>query len=228
MTTFLEFQTAVKEIYKRTDKDTEIARAINEAYMEMVATIDPKKQQDQIYKPVVADREEYPIPNNVLRINHPVRLLTITGSNQSSESVPLDFITKDEYDELEPNPNAPTIEGGTPSKYTLFKNSILLHPIPSQSNKWYIEVNIGGQATRLEADSDESVFQETWDETVKAGALSRAYAVIEAWDEVERWATIYRYGFAGDKGNITGGLELLKRLNSEVMKAPMIVRPKDF
>ena len=218
----------VLEVFKRDDKSTEIDRAINDTYFEMVACVDPRKQQDQIYKPVVRNREEYPIPDNVLRINHPVRLLEVGASNRSSESTPLHYLTKDEYDEIEPNPNALTIYGGVPWAYSFWKNSILLTDIPDANNRWQIEVNIGGEATKLEAATDEVIFSPTWDECLKAGALSRLYAVISAWDRADKWQIVYRYGFAGTEGQINGGLELLKKLNQNITIAPHIVKPTYF
>lgn len=218
----------ILETFKRDDKATETNRAINDTYFEMVACIDPRKQQDQIYKPVVRNREEYPIPDNILRINHPIRLLEIGASNRSSMSRPLFFLTKDEYDEIEPNPNALTIYGGTPWAYTFWKNSILLTDIPQYSSKWNIEVNIGGEAARLEEASDEIIFSPTWDETVKAGSLSRLYAGISAWDRADKWQAVYRYGFAGSEGQIVGGLELFKKLTQDLEIATHIVKYNDF
>lgn len=218
----------VLEVFKRDDKATELDRAINDTYFEMVACVDPRKQRDQIYKALVANREEYPIPNDVLRINHPVRLQEIAASNRSSESQPLRFLTKQEYDEIEPYPNALTILGGTPWGYTFYKNSILVTDIPNVTGKWNLEINIGGEPTRLSAASDEVIFSPTWDEVIKAGSLARLYAGISAWDRAKEWRAIYRYGFAGDEGSITGGLELFKKLNEQVTEAPRVVRPTYF
>ncbi len=212
-------------IYKRTDKNTELAAAINETYKEMVACVDPRRQQDQIYKNTVIGREEYPIPESILRINHPIKIIEGT-TNNSSQSYPLRFLTKAEYDEWEPYPNAATIIGGKPWGYCMWKNSILLTHVPDKVYK--LELSMGGEAAVMSGDSDQTIFTPTWDETIKAGSLSRMFALVGLTDDATNWAQVYRYGFLGSPGNITGGLELLKRLNDELMHAPIIVKNNDF
>lgn len=227
-TRFDELQTMILEVFKRTDKTTEIKRAINDTYKEMVGIIDPRKLQDQIYKTLVMNREEYPIPDTVLRINHPVRLLEAGSSNRTSMSYPLNYLTKDEYDEIEPNPNALTIYGGRPWAYTFWKNSILVTDIPDRNNTYQLEINIGGEATVLVEASDQVIFSPTWDETIKAGALARLYLGIQFKDSASDWQSIYRWGFAGNERNITGGLELLRKLERDLTRAPIIVDNRDF
>lgn len=225
-TSFEDLQTAVLETFKRDDKQTELERAINDTNKEMVACVDPRKMKDQIYKPTVVGREEYAIPDTILRINHPIRLIDPTASNNQSSSFPLRFRNKDEYDELEPNPNASTIVPGVPSDYTFYKNSILLTPIPDRVYR--LEMNVGGEATLLVEASDTTIFAPTWDETIKAGALARLYLGIQDKESAAAWQAVYRFGFAGNEKNITGGLELLKQLNEQIEKAPLISKPTYF
>lgn len=225
-TSFSDLQAAVLEVFKRTDKQTELERALNDTYFEMVAAVDPRRQKDQIYRTTIVGREEYPVPDNLLRINHPVRIIEGT-TNRGGQSYPLEFLTKEEYDYWEPNPNALSILGGKPWGYCFWKNSILLTDIPDKST-YSIEINIGGEATKMVEEDDATIFSPTWDETIKAGALARLFIGIELDDRADVWQKIYRYGFAGNEGNITGGLELLKKLNDQIDKAPIIVRPNDF
>lgn len=216
----------VLEVFKRTDKTTELKRAINDTYFEMVAAVDPRKQKDQIYRTTVTGREEYPIPDTLLRINHPIRILE-GDTNNASSSYPLEFMSKAEYDFWEPYPNALTVIGGKPWGYCIWKNSILLTDVPDKST-YKLEINIGGEPSKMVADTDATIFSPTWDEVIKAGALARLYLGIELDDRVAVWQKIYRYGFAGDEGNITGGLELLKKLNDQIDKAPAKVEYRDF
>lgn len=225
-TAFSQHQTNVLAVYKRDDKTTELKAAINSAYQEMVAIVDPPKQQDQIYKDTVIGREEYVIPDSILRMNHPVRLIEKNSTNNSSQSYPLKFISKQEYDEIEPNPNATTIIGGKPWAYCMWKNSILLTRIPDKV--YSLEINMGGEATLMSADADTTIFAPTWDETLKAGALSRMFALVGLREEADFWQTVYKFGFAGAEDNITGGLFMLKRLTEEKMRAPSMVTPRYF
>ena len=193
----------------------------------MIACLNPRKQQDQIYRSTVVGREEYPFPEAAIRIAHPVRLIDLTNNtNNSGSSYPLRFITKDEYDTLEPNPNATTIVGSKPEKYCIWKNSILLTPIPDLVYR--LEINISQEATPLVDDLDQVIFSITWDETIKFGTLARLYATIERWDMVPQFRDAYQYGFAGKDGQLTGGLELFRKLQSEVQSAVDIVKPVYF
>ena len=226
--TFLQIQTRVLGTFKRTDKTTELKQAINDAHREMTAAIGWRKAEDQIYRTCVIGREEYPVPDLVLRINHPIRIIEPGASNNSASSYPLDFLTKDEYDEEEPNPNADPslISKSKPWGYTFFKNSILLTGIPDKA--YTLEINIGGEAEALVEDIDQTLFMPTWDETIAAGALTRLYLNLGHFQSADLHQRIYRWGFAGNEKNITGGLELLKKLNEVVSKGPVIVQPRDF
>lgn len=224
--TFAELQAAVLRVFKRDDKQTELEEALNDTVKEMVAAVDPRKMKDQIYKPTVVGREDYAIPDTILRINHPIRLIDPNSSNNQSSSFPLHFYSKEEYDAVEPNPNAATIVPGKPEGYCFYKNSILLTPIPDAVYR--LEMNVGGEPTKLVEDADTTIFSQTWDETIKAGTLARLFAGIESWDNANKWQSVYRYGFAGNEKAITGGLELLKQLNSQIEDNQKIVEYRDF
>ena len=221
--TFANLQTRALQIFKRTDKTAELKEALNAAYREMVAAVGPRKLQDQVYHPVHIGREEYPVPSNLLRLNHPIRLLDpdVTSNNSSSHH-PLKFITKDEYDVIEPFPNAPNPQTSRPWVYTLYKNSILLSGLPDK--EYVLEMNIGGEPTELASDPDITIFREMWDETHIAGALSRLYAGIGLIGEAGNWADIYNNGYIDPKNGITGGLNLLKKIEKDNQQAPLISR----
>lgn len=214
--------------FVRTNKTTELKEAINDTHREMVAALGWRKAEDQLYRQCVIGREEYPIPDLVLRVNHPVRIIEPGASNNSSQSYPLEFLTKDEYDEVEPNPNADPslISKGKPWAYTFFKNSILLTDIPDKA--YTMELNVGGEAELLVNDSDQVIFAPTWDETIAAGALARLYIGIGHHDTAAIHQKVYRYGFNGSEKQILGGLELLNKLNKVVTQAPVIVQSRDF
>ena len=226
--TFLQIQTQVLETFKRTDKQTELKRAINSTHREMVAAVGWRKSEDQIYRPCVIGREEYPIPDVVLRINHPIRIIEPDSSNSTANSHPLDFLSKDEYDEEEPNPNADPslVIKSKPWAYTFYKNSILLTGIPDKA--YILELNIGGEPADLIEDVDKVIFAPTWDETIAHGTLARLYVSLSMTERAAVHQELYRWGFAGNKENITGGLELLKKLNETVSKAPIVVEPRFF
>lgn len=224
MSTRAELRNRTKDYFKRDDKDSEIDSAINDALREMAGCLEVRKLQDQRYVNLVVDQEDYALPDDLLRIRHPIRLIDRTATNSSSASFPLRFITKQEYDEYEPNPNASTIDGGEPFAYCIWKNCILLTDIPDQANKWRLEINMGKEIVILSSDVDEPAFNDSWDETIVAGTLTRMFALVQLYQDAEYWRNIYVNGFTGDQGQIVGGLKLLRMLDNDQAEAPLKVK----
>ena len=228
MGTRAEIRAAVIRIYKRDDKDTEINEAINETLREMAGCLESRKLQDQKYVYLVEDQEDYALPDNLLRIRHPIRLLDTQGSNSDSSSYPLRFYPKHEYDRIEPNPNATTKNAGTVWAYTIWKSCILVTNLPDESNRYLLEVNTGNEIVTLSSDTDEPTFRDFWDETIKAGTLARMYALIQLYDEANYWRDIYVNGFTGDQGQIMGGLKPLRHIDNDHSEAPGLVVYNDL
>lgn len=217
-----ELRARVLRVFKRTDKDTEVNEAINDTYKEMVAIVGPRKVQDRLYKNLVIDRSEYALPTTALRFIHPFRLIDPDGGESSIGSYPMTFLNKDDYDAIEPNPDATDPTTGSPTHYTIWKNCLLVTPLPDKA--YTIEINIGGEATALDLDSDESIFQETWDEVIAAGALRRLYAGIKLYQDSTYYQSVYLYGGTGDSQLLTGGLALLKQIERDNNKAILIAK----
>lgn len=215
----LQLRPRVLRIYKRTDKNTELDEAINDAYMEMIAAVAPRKMEDRVYRAVTAGRAQWALPSGVLRLNHPIKLIDPLGGSSTTSSYPLRFITKEEYDFWEPNPDASSPTTGIPWGYTIHKNSIWLVNVPDRN--YQLEMNIGGEPVRLVADSDQVIFSETWDPTLAAGAAARLFAQTKQYTDLKIWQGVYENGFlAGQKG----GLNLLKEIEQDNKQAVRIVR----
>lgn len=188
----------------------------------MAGVVGPRQWQDRVYKTVVANRAEYALPDSFLRINHPLRLIDPDASSSSTSSFPLKFLTKDEYDQWEPNPNADTPSSGTPWGYTIWKNCIYLVALPDKA--YQIEINLGGEHTELVADDDQTIFSEAWDETIAAGALKRLFGMLSQFDRSQYWQGVYLVGSVGDQGALVGGLKLLRQLERDNTQATLIVK----
>lgn len=219
-----EIRESVIRVFKRDDKDTEINEAINDTLREMAGCCESRKLQDQKWVPLIKDQEDYALPENLLRLRHPIRLIDTQGSNSDSNSYPLKFMTKGEYDMREPNPNATTKNPGTVWAYCIWKNCILVTDLPDETDRYRLEANVGNEITILSSDIDEPVFRDRWDETIKHGTLGRMYYSIQLFGEGDKWRDIYVNGFTGDNGQIMGGLKLLRMLDNDVAEAPLIVR----
>lgn len=225
-----ELRARIIRTFRRTDKDTEINEAINDTIFEMYGIYQQRKTSQQLYVPTVINQEDYALPDHLLRINHPIRCIDPSEDNSSSNHYPMRFITKDEYDVLEPAPNVATIvDTDQPTHYTIWKNCILVHPLPD--DVYNLEINCAIDPTNLplSADIDECLFDKRWDETIAAGTLSRIFALVELFDRSQFYANIYQNGYAGGgDGTFRGGIKLLRELDKEVGRAPLIVQNRDF
>lgn len=220
-TAYSALKARVLRTFIRDDKTTEIEEAINDAYAEMIAAVGPRKLQDQVYKTLVIGREEYPLPSTLLSLRHPIRLIDPTSATSATSSYPLRHLNKSEYDYWEPNPNASSPSTGRPWGYCIYKNSILITDIPDKA--YTIELNMGGEPTKLVNETDESIFSWVWDEIIASGALSRLFVITKQFDYAKAHRDIYNNGYLDGEGNLVGGLKLLKRLERDNQDAPLIV-----
>jgi hypothetical protein len=131
------------------------------------------------------------LPSTLVHMSHPIRLLD--GSASTDDGFPLGFITKDEYDAIEANPNRTSPETGEPAQYTIFSDSILLTPIPD-STDYLIEINWGKQTTSLSADSDTPSFISAWDEVIKWGTIFRFYLGLGLTEDAAPFQALYEQG----------------------------------
>jgi hypothetical protein len=204
-----DFLTYVKYDFKRTDKDTELTQAYNDT-INSISLLMPHgnyKYQSWIY--TIIGQEDYPLPSNMIHLIHPIRLLDGTGSNDSG--YPLEKLTKDEYDEVEPNPNRTNPSTGKPWGYTVFSRSILLTNIPDKAT-YLLEINWSKRVVAQAATTDQSLLGAEWDEILKWGTLFRVFAGMERFDEANYWRSMYE----DSEGNPIGMLRRLLDIEKEI------------
>lgn len=189
--TRLLFLSYVTRVLKRTDKNTEIYEAYNETIRDISSRAKFQEYAFQSYVACVQGQEDYPLPTTLLHLQHPVRLLEGSATNDSGN--PLTHISKAEYDRREPNPNRTSPDEGRPGAYTIYSNSILLTPIPDGAG-YLLEINWCNVPTNLSGDSDVSSFNELWDEILKHGTLFRMFALLGMYQDSEYWRALYETG----------------------------------
>jgi hypothetical protein len=182
------FNTYIKQTYKRTDKNTEILQALNDSIMAVAIKMPHGAYKYQSYVLTVQGQEDYALPSTIMHLMHPIRLLD--GSDSASSGYTLEHIDKKEYDELQPNPNRTSPSTGSPSAYTVYSGSILLTPVADSSTD-ILEINWSKRPTTLIADIDLPALGSEWDEVLKQMVLSRLYALIELFDESAYWRNQY-------------------------------------
>lgn len=201
------FKTYVLQDFKRTDKDTELVQAYNDAIIDIATRMPHSGYKYQSYVPTVSGQEDYTLPSDLIHLIHPAKLLDGSGTNDSG--YPMDFISKQEYDLLEPNPNRTDPPAGKPIKYCVFSKSILLTPIPDAV--YIIEIDWSKRPTTLSGNSDVHSLGSEWDEVLKQMVLARLNAGIELFAEAAYWESRYQDQY----GNPIGMLKRLLDIEKE-------------
>ena len=203
--TRLQFLSYVIRVFKRTDKDTEIYEALNETIKDVVSRHPFSDYDFQSYVSTTVGQEDYTLPATLLYLRHPIRMLD--GNLSTDSGRPLTFLTKEQYDALEPNPNRANPDTGKPSHYTIFSNQILLYPIPDSAS-YLLEINWGkghGDVELTSGDQTASLGSH-WDEVLKWGVLFRVYASVEQHEVGEYWRNLYEGATPGGNGGAIGRL----------------------
>jgi hypothetical protein len=186
--TLANFKTYVKQIYKRTDKDTEITQAYNDAISAASLKMPHGAYKYQSWVNCGDGQEDYALPSTIIHIMHPIRLLD--GSTSADSGIKLEHITKEEYDRREPNPNRTSPAKGYPSAYAIYSGSILLTPIPDSAD-YIIEIDWTKRKTALSADDDLPALGSEWDEVLRQMVLARMYELVELFQEAQYWRVQY-------------------------------------
>lgn len=192
------FKTYVKQDFKRTDKDTELVQAYNDMIRWVAVHMPHGNYKFQSYIFTVASQEDYPLPTNIIHLMHPIRFHT--GSTSAASSWDLVHLRKEEYDLVEPAPNASSPSTGQPREYTIYSRQVLVTPIPDVST-YLLEINWSKRPTALANDADVPLLGEEWDEVLKHGTLERLFAGIGLTEEAQYWASKYRDGDDNPVGN---------------------------
>lgn len=182
------FKTYVKYDFKRTDKDTEMVQAYNDMINWVSLRMPHSGYKYQSYINTSVGVEDYGLPSTAIHVIHPLKLIIGTGS--SDTGYPMDHISKQEYDHIEPNPNRSSPAKGRPSKYTIFDRCILVTPIPDVAT-YLIELAWARRKTTLSADADLPELGSEWDEVYKWGVLERLYAGMGQLEEAAFWGAKY-------------------------------------
>lgn len=183
-----DFVTYVKQDFKREDKDTEIIQAYNDMVNWVSVVIPHAGYKYQSYINTTVGVEDYALPENLIHLIKPIRLLLGTGAGDSGYE--LDDITKQEYDFREPNPNRSVVPMGRPSAACIFSRSILLTPIPDLAT-YLIEINWTKRRTVLSLDAETTNLGSEWDEVLKHGVLERVMAGLGLYEESQFWGSKY-------------------------------------
>ncbi len=183
----LQLMNYIKSDFKRENEDERVLQSMNDMIQYIAIRIPHSNYKYQSYANTTIGQEDYPLPDQILHLLHPIRLLE--GNSTNDQGFPLDHITKEQYDELEPNPNRTNPSTGKPHSYTVYSRSILLTNIPDRV--YLLEINWAKKPTALSDDTDMHSLGSEWDEIIKWGSLFRCYAGLGLYEEAEYWRAKY-------------------------------------
>lgn len=186
--TLANFLTYVKLDFKRQDKDTELTQHYNDMINWVSVQMPHSGYKFQSYVNTTVGVEDYPVPENLIYLMHPIRFLL--GAGSGDEGYPMDHVSKQEYDALESNPNRTNPPKGRPRAYTLYNRRILVTPIPDLAT-YLFEINWTKRAVPLSATTDIPNLGSEWDEVLKQGTLARTYAGLGMLEESLFWDKKY-------------------------------------
>lgn len=208
------FKTYVKLDFKRTDKDTELVQAYNDAITYIASREPMGNYKYQSYISTVVGQEDYPLPSTINHLMHPVKILD--GSDTTDTGEPMDHITKEQYDINYPNPNRTNPPKGFPVEYCIYSRSILLGPIPDSAD-YLIEIDWTVLPTAQSADANVHYLGTEWDEILKWMTLYRLYAGLGQYDE----ATFWKAQYEDAAGNPVGQFKRLLEKEGDIEGRPV-------
>ena len=178
----------VKKVFKRTDKDAEIYECITDTILDIKIRHDFDAYKVEAYSTSIATAGDYKIeiPSD---FGHLVGAMRCCEDDSNSRV--LVKLSKAEFDELYPNPNATDVTTAMPQHYCLFGEQFLFGPVPDKTTYSY-EFSYTTEAVEIIGASTTvvpfSVFNR---ECVRAGTLQRIFQIVENEERAQYWGQVY-------------------------------------
>ena len=179
-----EFYDYVVRTFKRTDKSAEVYDAITDTVFDMCERMEFEDTKIEAYTTSgISTLGDYKIdlPPNFGRLIGDVRW------SDQDDSYTLTKLSKQEFNEMFPDPDGDDPIDGEPTHYCVFGNQILLGPVPDDVTYEYQIDYSTFPADAVTASTSEVLFTDKARECVKFGTLARLFEVIEQFDLAERY-----------------------------------------
>ena len=182
--TSTEMYNYILRAFKRTDKATEVFEALTDTIREIRRRLEiSDDEESQILTDTIGTLGEYQLDlesDTGLIIGDPV---VVDGT----DSWPLTRYSKARFDEKYPNPAATNVSKGKPVDYCIYKNQIILGPVPDSTSYTY-RMNFTSEGWENYINGSTAVpFSGKYREALKYGTLARLYIDLELSDR----ATVY-------------------------------------
>ncbi len=207
-----ELHDYIVRTFKRTDKTDEVYDAITDTIIEMCEKFGFEENKVEAYTTSgITSLGDYKIdlPDDFGHLIGDVR-----WSNQN-ESRTLTKLSKQEFNEMFPDPDGDDPVYEEPTHYCIFGKKILLGPVPNDiSHEYQIDYSkLPSEA--ITSVSIDVMFTDNARECVKFGSLARLYEGVEEWDNAERYSQKYQIKlleFASRETNNTRAIFSMKEM----------------
>lgn len=192
-----QFRDYLVRTFKRTDKDTEIYEAITDTVRDMRKRYPwGEMEQEAASSDTITVLGDYQID---VESDFGLRVGSVVVQDGYTNSWPLDKISKQEFDEIYPNPTATDVAKAPPIHYCVFGGQFLLGPVPDTINYVY-HVSYTKEDLVSVTESTTSVpFAGRQRETLKQGTLSRLYSMLDEYDRAAFWGQLYESALVVDQ-----------------------------
>ena len=185
------FYDYVLRTFKRTDKETEVYEAITETVLDIASRTSLDERKVEAYTSAgITSGSDYKIdlPDDFGRIVGDIRF---TDDNQSWTLIKQ---SKQEFNDMFPDPDGTQRITGQPTHYTIFDGQILLGPVPDRTDYYYqLDYSTVTEDT-ITSTTDEVPFTGIYREVVKNGTMSRLYETLEEPNLADRFRGLYEVG----------------------------------
>ncbi len=185
------FYTYILNVFKRTDKSTEVYEAITDVIMDIKLTYYFEDFKVEEYSQGITSLGDYKIqlPTGFQHLIGKVRCYDSNGTERI-----LTKRTKETFDRLYPNPNASDVNTNVPSDFCIFSNQILLGDVPD-STDYYYEFSCSSEAgTEITSGTTEVPFTNRYRKTLRQLVLAELYANLGYDEEAAKWKTLGEQG----------------------------------
>jgi len=173
--------------FKRTDKSTEVYQAITDTCRDVRLRYSFEDTKViGISTPISALGEyKFLLPDDFGHLITDIRII------DADDSYPLKKISKQEYDDLLPNPSSTTVSKSKPTKYCIYGGYVYLYGVPDDVSYQY-EVDYASEdEVEVSSITDDVAFSNRYRELLKFGILYRLYRDLGFDNESTKWLSLY-------------------------------------
>jgi len=192
------FYIYILNIFKRTDKSTEVYEAITDVITDMRLRLLSEDFKEETYSTSISALGEYrlSLPSD---FGHIIGGISIVDVDDSSTYPPLVKISKEHYDELYHDrilSDAGDVSTDRPRHFCIYAEQVYLGPVPDKTTYKY-QINYTTEdSTDITSDTTSVPFTDKWRYYVRSGVLNQLFKGLEQFEEASIWEAEYERGLA--------------------------------